>query len=646
MRGWLRLRLPSRDERGTSLVLALAFMTLFGTSAALLAQFGSASFQSMGSVRDQRGVMYAAEGAVDTAIDYVRGNAALGTNGGSCPTLSFPSAGSHTIDATCVGQAAAGGGSGTNFPTVSLLTMATGSEVGINLGSFAAGTAHFGGPVFSNSGISANQVFGQGSMDAGPNPVTARGACTGTITGTPVACNVGPGGHPEGNDPNYPSPLSTIPARQNVPVCPASGNKVIPFTPGFYDDETGLANLTNGSCPNAVLWFQPGAYYFDFDLNGGGNVWLVADQTVNIVGGTPKGWSPTSPTRPTIPTPGACKIETDPAPNAGVQFVWGGDSQWQFAAGNSELCASLDSNGRELVLYGQKTGTATPASTTLKPTGASAISGWPSPLTPSNALNAIDNTVTTANISGKSATGSMTVAGYNASGIPAGSAINSVQLRVAHRESVPANVNSLTATVNGTGASCAVPITTRPALGTDPLYSVPCITSVAQLSGLGVIYAAQLTNSNSATSLFDLDGLEIVVSYTPPALRAQSGCILVPGGFLAFNPSTCSFVALTSLFGGQFLLNGTVYAPLARLDLELTFATRVQITRGMIARSVGLWDLPAPGAISNSVWVPPAVRSTVFIGRVDGVRRVRAVVDFTDAPTVGSQAVVRTWTAQ
>jgi hypothetical protein len=105
-------------------------------------------------------------------------------------------------------------------------------------------------------------------------------------------------------------------------------------------------------------------------------------------------------------------------------------------------------------------------------------------------------------------------------------------------------------------------------------------------------------------------------------------------------------VALTSLFGGQFLLNGTVYAPLARLDLELTFATRVQITRGMIARSVGLWDLPAPGAISNSVWVPPAVRSTVFIGRVDGVRRVRAVVDFTDAPTVGSQAVVRTWTAQ
>ena len=652
MRRWLRVPSPSRDERGTSLVLALAFITLFGVGAALLAQFGQISFKTVQSVRDQGAAVYAAQGAVDTAIDNVRSNAALGANGGSCPKLQYKAlVAGHSIDATCAGQAPSGGGSsGASLPGLSLLTMATGSEPGVNVGSFfQPGTAHFGGGVFSNSGISANQWGGQGSMDAGSSPVTARGACTGTITGNPVTCNVPAGGHPEGNDPNYPSPLSSIPAHQTVPACPG-GNKVASFMPGFYDDVTGLNNLTQ-NCPNAVLWFKPGAYYFDFGVSGGQNdAWILTDGSVNIVGGTPKGWSTTSPTRPTIPTPGACKVDTDPAPNTGVQFVWGGDSQWLIGSGNVELCASPDANGRELVLYGQKTnGTPTPASVTLTPAqngaGATAISGWKSPLNPSNAINAIDGTVTTAALSGRSATASITVGGYNVSSIPAGSTITSVQLRIAHRESAgTSTVSSLIATLNGSnGQHCNMNVTNRPTLGTDPLYSTSCLQDVSDLQGLNVVYAAQLSGSGSPSASLDLDGLEVVINYTPPALRAQTGCILVPGGFFAFNPSTCSFVGLTSLFGGQFFLNGTVYAPLARLDLELTFATKVQLTRGVIVRSIGLWDPPPSATISNNISVPPSVRSVVFVGDVDNVRRVRAVVDFTDTPTVGSQAVVKSW---
>jgi hypothetical protein len=650
MRRWLRVPCASRDERGTSLVLALAFMTLFGVGAAMLAQFGAASFQTVKAVRDQRASVYAAQGAVDTAIDYVRGNSGLGTNGGPCLTaaapLSMPAVAGHTIDATCTGQTPAGGGgsSSGNFPSQALLTLATGSEVGVNVGSFFTGTTHFGGPVFSNSGIAANQLFGQGALDAGTFPVTARGPCTGTITGTPVACNVGAGGHPEGNDPNYPSPLSTIPARQTVPACPAAANKIVTFNPGFYDDEAALTNLTDGHCANAVLWFKPGAYYFDFDLASTGNVWQITDPSINIVGGTPKGWSTTSATRPPIPAPGACKTDTDPTPNDGVQFVWGGDSQWLFVAGNTELCASPDANGRELVLYGQKTGTTAPTSATLKATGGTASPAWPTPLTPSTAVNAIDGAVTTANLSGKNATGLVTSTGYNASAIPGGSLFGSVQLKVAHSESTPASVSTLTATVNGTGASCAVPVTARTVTGTDT-YNVPCITSLAQLSGLNVAYKGQLIGTGSATptSALNLDGIEVVVNYTPPALRAQFGCILVPGGFLAQSSGACSMVALTSLFGGSFYLNGTVYAPLARLDLELTFSTKVQVTRGMIARAVGLWDPPGISQINTNISVPPALRSVVFLGRVDGVRRVRAVVDFTDTPAPGSQAVVAAW---
>jgi hypothetical protein len=160
-----------------------------------------------------------------------------------------------------------------------------------------------------------------------------------------------------------------------------------------------------------------------------------------------------------------------------------------------------------------------------------------------------------------------------------------------------------------------------------------------------VAYKGQLigTGSGTPTSALNLDGIEVVVNYTPPALRAQFGCILVPGGFLAQSSGACSMVALTSLFGGSFYLNGTVYAPLARLDLELTFSTKVQATRGMIVRAVGLWDPPGISQINTNISVPPALRSVVFLGRVDGVRRVRAVVDFTDTPAPGSQAVVAAW---
>ncbi len=642
----LRVPSPSRDERGTSLVLALAFITLFGVGAGVLAQFGAVSFQTVKSVRDQRAAVYAAQGAVDTAIDFVRGNSSLGTNGGSCPTLSFPAAAGHTINATCAGQAVSGGGSVASFPSQALLTTGTGSsEPGISVGSFfQQGTVHIGGPVFSNSSISANQWAGNGSLDTGTYPVTARGACSGTVTGNPVTCNAGPTGHPEGNDPNYPSPLSVVPARQNVPACPTAANKIVTFTPGYYDDEASLTALTDGHCQNAVLWFQPGAYYFDFDLAnyGTGNLWFISDPSINIVGGTPKGWSTTSATRPVIPSPGACKVDTDPAPNTGVQFVWGGDSQWLFAAGSTELCASPDANGRELVLYGQKTGNATPTTTTYKPTAFTPTAGWASPLSPSNALNAIDNVVTTANLSGAGKTASMTFNGYGTNAIPAGSVITSVQLRVAHRESSPTSVNTLTATVNGNGASCSIPITARTTLGTDPLYNVSCITTATQLSTLNVVYAGKLNSSGSPASALDLDGLEVVVNYTAPALRAQSGCILLPGGILGGN-GACSFVALTSIFGGGFYLNGTVYAPLARLDLELTFATKVQATRGIIVRAIALYDPPSISTISTNISVPPSVRSVVFIGQVDGVRRVRAVVNYTDTPAVGSQAVVSNW---
>jgi hypothetical protein len=651
MIGRMRRVARRRDERGTSLVLALAFMTLFGVSAGLLAQFGAVSFQTVQAVRDQRSAVYSAQGAVDTAIDNVRSNSSWGTNGGTCPTVSFPAVAGHTIDATCVGQAP-NGSSGANFPQNAILTMASvaSGETGLTTGNiFFPGTVKVGGPVFSNSGITATSLFGSGGASAfsSSSAVTARGACTGTVTGNPAKCNEGSASHPEGNDPNYPSPLSVIPSRRAVPACPATGNKVIAFQPGFYDDAVALSNLTN-DCDNAVLWFQPGAYYFDFDWSTATseNTWTIFNSSINIVGGTPKGWSPTSPTRPVIPEPGACKTDTDATPNDGVQWVFGGDSNIMGALGDIELCGSPDANGRELVIYGQKTGALASTSTTLQQaagtSGYTGVTGWTNPVSPSSALNAIDGTVTSATITGISKQVKVTTKGYSGSSIPTPADFNYAQLRVAHRESLPANVASIVATVTSpTGGTCSnIPITPSSSLVTAVTSTTQlagCVKSVNDLTNLTVSYTATLKSSGSPTSAMDLDGIELLVTYTPPALRAQSGCVTAVGS------GACDLILLSSVFTGSFNINGTIYAPLARIDLELTFATRVRLTRGVILRSLGLYDSPSDSNTTTTVSVPPAVRTVTFIGRIDGARRVRAVVDFDDSPSVGSQAVVNSW---
>jgi hypothetical protein len=647
-------RRVARGEEGTSLVLALAFMTLFGVFAGLLAQFGAESFKTTSAVRDQRAAVYGAEGAVDTAIDYLRNNTSFGTNGGTCPSVYLPTPSGHTnAYASCTGQVPAVGGVNASLPSQALLTTATGSEDGITVGSVLGlfpGGFDVNGGVFSNSDIQANQsFFGPDVLDAGSNPVSARGSCTGTIRGNPVTCNLGSGSsHPEGNDPNYPSPLSSVPTHRTVPACPSSGNKVISFSPGFYDDEAGLNSLTTGGCHNAVLWFQPGAYYFDFDWRSGDTsaTWTIDDATVDVVGGTPKGWSPTNATRPSIPSPGACKTDTDADPNDGIQFVFGGDSRMQGILADIELCATPDANGRELAIYGQKTGALTPTTTTVDPPSGSAgytsLSSWPTPS--SNALiSPTDATITTSSTVTRNGSASITARGYPTSSFPTLADFGSVTMKIAHRESLPSNVSSLTATVTANGTACpAINLTPSANGSTDRVETftgsqLSCINDLSDLSNLTVKYTGKVSNKSGAQSTFSLNGVEFSVTYTPPALRAESGCITQVGS------GGCDLVLLSSSFNGAFYVNGTVYAPLARFDLEFGLSTRVQLSRGTIVRSIGLWDPPADSSTTPIISVPASGRTVTFVGYVDSTRRVRAVVNFVDNPTPGAQVDVTSW---
>jgi hypothetical protein len=148
------------------------------------------------------------------------------------------------------------------------------------------------------------------------------------------------------------------------------------------------------------------------------------------------------------------------------------------------------------------------------------------------------------------------------------------------------------------------------------------------------VYAAQLAASGNPSATLDLDGLEPVVTYTPPALRAETGCVTTVGG--------CTLVTVTSKFA-SFYSSGTVYAPLATFDFDLQNTTGLQVQRGMIVRSITLRNPPATNPPVPSMSVPAPGRSVVFIGEVDRLRRVRAVVNFSDTPTVGSHATVTNW---
>jgi hypothetical protein len=140
-----------------------------------------------------------------------------------------------------------------------------------------------------------------------------------------------------------------------VPACNGK-NKVVTFSPGLYTDLGSLNNLTDGNgCKTSTYWFQPGTYYFNF-----AGEWLI--DSGYLVGGTP-----TEPLVPGTPPkiPGSCQtpippnplagVWNPPGPNAGVQFVFDGDSWIRLKAAQAEICGTYSKDSLPIAVYGLKT---------------------------------------------------------------------------------------------------------------------------------------------------------------------------------------------------------------------------------------------------------------------------------------------------
>lgn len=358
-------------EDGSALVLALVFLSLFGLFTASLLTFAETSFRGTRGVRQQRSAVYAADGAVEGAINAIRGTAALGIDpaeGGSCPDFKTASdVNGEPVTVHCQGQTGSGtvgGGSGT---ALGILTLAGSDGTGLRCaGPPACENGYWqtsqqivrvNGGVYSNSTIQVSRAPGA-QLNACPpsfppagcstapgarGTVTARGACTsGKIVAFDLRCPDGPP-DPAAADPDYAPGQTAFDAshERTPPTCAAAGSgKVVSFLPGRYRSANALTALTNGSssCTKNLYWFQPGVYYFEFQ---DGEVWRITDPNVAVVGGVNNGWTPAPPpARPwqvSMGSPSSCRTELTGAAS-GVQFIFGGNSRLEITNGRMELC--------------------------------------------------------------------------------------------------------------------------------------------------------------------------------------------------------------------------------------------------------------------------------------------------------------------
>jgi len=616
MRRRLQLRATLADDRGTSLVLVLVIVTVLSVGLAALLSLADTSLRTTVGLRGQAADVYNADGAMQAAINGIRNSGYNNATGQSCfggsDTLSLPNFyGADSAAVSCTADPAkvliqCPSLSQCNRPGNAILTLGSvAGEDGVNIQQPTGSSFRVHGVVFSNSTID----IVNGSLNTNTR-VYARGGCAGTIVSTPPAwCNYGTTPNVLGDDPNYPPAASTVPVRRALPAC-TTANSVVTFEPGYYDDAHGLSAMMDGNspCRHSTWWFKPGTYYFDFHnsgananplLNsGGGNVWTVDDGY--LVAGTPVDAAGAVIASPPVPAtiPGSCNNPIRSAGAVGVQFIFGGDSQFAVKTGQVEICGTYSANKPPVAVYGLKSGAETTTTSTL---GMSSTNGVVATGDFANADKIVDIDglyASWAKNSSNSQTGTVTVKGYAPpSAIPAGSILQSARLRVVHANTASSVKDALTVQIDPTGgASIPVGVPSydvggNPDTWHDDWIAIPQATTgeLARLVYAGTFTGAQLKYSAAVKHAGEerVDAIQLELSYTAPALRAGSGCV-VTGPYTGLgNASTCALVSTVNNAGNRFYVQGTTYAPRAVLDVTLNNVAEQVFRFGVIARS--LW---------------------------------------------------------
>lgn len=354
-----------RSEKGSGLVLALAMVTIVGLLISAVLGFAGSSVKAADTVRVQGKQIYAADGAIEYAIQQVQYDPNVGANVGPCNrTFAPPQTNTWNVTVECNGLAPPAGGvanqPGSAIQALSTIAGENGLEyVGSGLGS----NLRVRGAVRANRAIIATGQHGELRVDG---PIRSRGACTPldrilvtNTTDSRLCSNTSPAFEgPEYLAVDYPSDVddesAVIAPPSSLPtVCPSNPGWLVEFFPGRYTSAAPLNFITGaGGCNGKpVVWFHPGVYYFEFLPPF--DVWTVS-KDLNVVAGTPTTvWDadPTAP-RPSgqFPFPGACQTPENSLVD-GVQFIFAGTSRMEVTNGQMELCPKTWPSRQRITIY-------------------------------------------------------------------------------------------------------------------------------------------------------------------------------------------------------------------------------------------------------------------------------------------------------
>ncbi|MGN6723485.1 MAG: hypothetical protein ACTHJM_12820 [Marmoricola sp.] len=412
---------------------------------------------------------------------------------------------------------------------------------GINLKVLGSGSLPIRGSVASTTTINVTNgpIQSSGAITANTSPCASSGG-----GGYSPACTYG--GITAPADPGSPlGPL--LPTGAGLPYRDPS-TEGCSFLAGYYNNGAALSSAVNACATGAA--FASGIYYFDF---ADGNPWTI---NTTVIGGQPGSGAS---------IPGRCVSPINNSTTAGVQFVFGNNSQ--IVLGNSaqvELCGKGNGTNPPITIYQvQSDVSGTP--TTL-PAATAGTVGNPSPLpnkydsfspTPSSTTLQADLATVgdshTANWTASKAGNSAELDLQNFAGlssIPNGSTITSAMLKVNYTKSSAAGtftvgVNSQTPTVTLAPSGSNTNITS--ALNAQFAAS----SGATPFSATNPMIKLLVGGSTAKNDTFNVDAATLTVSYTTPPIRHATGV----------NTTTTPFISTGNNFSGKFVVNGSTYAP-------------------------------------------------------------------------------------
>lgn len=630
---------PDRDgDSGSALVLALLVILTVGTGLAIALDYTGVGLTIAPATRDDRNAKNYAQGAVEGAVNQLRGSTELGREGVACPTYTTPSVPSslpgvagRSFTVTCAGQST-GSSSAEDMPRFAIHALGTAAGEGIVQDS-GNGELYVNGGIYSSGTIVANHT-GQSSLRVN-GTITARQGCSGSITTTDVLgknCSAAASAFDTAPDYDHAFDdnaglLSAVAAGtlgQGADPRPTCTSSRAVFEPGYYSvTPADLLARVLPSCNADVFHLKPGRYYLDYD-----GAWDLGDKVV--VGGTYAS-----------PSLGAGCSWDDSNPQPGVQLVFGGTSGLyaRSSSGNPsgvELCGppaghSLNGAPQRIVVYAlsdrARDGLAAPvpaaAQTTLTyPAAPTTGNGSSAFLLPANAQTVDGLVATTPPAFDNKDVSTLTYAPLG-SAVAKGSVVSAASLEVAHAVGSKAAASLVLSWPTGPSTTLSINNSNCP-LGRCDVLALLGARDVPwrALAEMTVTYSVRAdNNADVAQALTTVDGLRVRVTSRPAGLRASTcatpGCLFVES---ASNPNV--------------FFHGTVYAPTAALSVWIHNSGETIFDRGVVVRTLRISMSSSSKQETSPFQLPagtPQGRLVQFVGRIDGVEAVRACVRYTDS---------------